>query len=302
MKKLFLSSALSITSLIFAPQVFAGPGESAGNTGNDCNTSSGSCPITPTKFSTKIYKVALCTSNPMADNASLDWDSNGCVTVFNNTDGQETGDIFSETGATLNAADITVPSAGTYEYTAALFDKDFKVGSHHMVYSAGGGPINNKRYVSTSSGGVAEGTATDVEMISGSFNTFMSQIACNGGWSSTAPHTSRSATTTGYGDFLSSGETFYGRVLTSSYAIPTSGSGDISANPPTAKCDGAAYLLSIVDKDTVVGADTTGIHLKILAPKGLIRVNQGSGDGVATGFTAHGESMAVKVVPITSGS
>ena len=57
---------------------------------------------------------------------------------------------------------------------------------------------------------------------------------------------------------------------------------------------------SIVDKDTVVGADTTGIHLKILAPKGLIRVNQGSGNGVATGFTAHGESMAVKVVPITA--
>jgi hypothetical protein len=237
----------------------------------------------------------------MAENASLDWDGNGCVTVFNNTDGQETGDIFSETGATLNAADITVPSAGTYAYTAALFDKDFKVGSHHMVYSAGGGPINNKRYVSTSSGGASEGTATDVEMISGSFNTFMSQIACNGGWGSTAPHTTRSATTTGYGDFLSSGETFYGRVLTSSYAIPTSGSGNISANPPTAKCDGAAYLLSIVDKDTVVGADTTGIHLKILAPKGLIRVNQGSGNGVATGFTAHGESMAVKVVPISSG-
>ena len=161
-------------------------------------------------------------------------------------------------------------------------------------------PLNDIRYVSTSSGGAAEGTSSDVQMMSGSFNTFMSQIACNGGWSSTAPHTTRSATTTGYGDFLSSGETFYGRVLTSSYAIPTSGSGSIMTNPATAICDGAAYLLSIVDKDTVVGADTTGIHLKILAPKGLIRVNQGSGNGVATGFTAHGESMAVKVVPITA--
>ena len=64
---------------------------------------------------------------------------------------------------------------------------------------------------------------------------------------------------------------------------------------------GAKYLLSIVDKATTVGANTTGIHIKILAPKGLIRVNQGSGNGIATGFTAHGESMAVKVVPITSG-
>ena len=291
MKNLFLSSALSISSLVIAPSIFAGPGESASgnlkNTPNDCNTTSGSCPITPTKFSTKIYRVALCTSNPMADNQSLDWEANGCVDVFNNTDGQETGDIFSETGATLNAADITVPSAGTYAYTAALFDKDFKVGSHHMVYDLSNPPepVNDKRYVSTSSGGVAEGTASDVQMMSGSFNTFMPQIACSGGWGSTAPHIARSATTTGYGDFLNGGETFYGRILTSSYAIPTSGSGNISSNPPSAICDGAAYLLSIVDKDTVIGANTTGIHLKILAPKGLIRVNQGSGNGVATEFT-----------------
>ena len=306
MKNLFLSSALSISSLVIAPSIFAGPGESASgnlkNTPNDCNTTSGSCPITPTKFSTKIFRVALCTSNPMADNQSLDWEANGCVDVFNNTDGQETGDIFSETGATLNAADITVPSAGTYAYTAALFDKDFKVGSHHMVYDLSNPPepVNDKRYVSTSSGGVAEGTASDVQMMSGSFNTFMPQIACTGGWSSTAPQIARSATTTGYGNFLNGGETFYGRILTSSYAIPTSGSGNISSNPPSAICDGAAYLLSIVDKDTVVGANTTGIHLKILAPKGLIRVNQGSGNGVATEFTAHGDSMAVKVIPVSA--
>ena len=304
MKNLFLSSALSISSLVIAPSIFAGPGESASgnlkNTPNDCNTTSGSCPITPTKFSTKIYRVALCTSNPMADNQSLDWEGNGCVDVFNNTNGQETGDIFSETGATLNAADITVPSAGTYAYTAALFDKDFKVGSHHMVYDLSNPPepVNDKRYVSTSSGGVAEGTASEVQMMSGSFNTFMPQIACSGGWGSTAPQIARSATTTGYGDFLNGGETFYGRILTSSYAMPTSGSGNISSNPPSAICDGAAYLLSIVDKDTVVGANTTGIHLKILAPKGLIRVNQGSGNGIATEFTAHGDSMAVKVIPI----
>ena len=117
---------------------------------------------------------------------------------------------------------------------------------------------------------------------------------------STAIADARSATTTGYGDFLTSGETFYGRILDSSFAIPTTGSGNISSTPPSGTCDGAAYLLSIVDKDTVVGANTTGIHLKILAPKGLIRVNQGSGDGVATAFTAHGSSMAVKVIPITS--
>ena len=78
MKNLFLSSALSIASLVIAPSVFAGPGESLGNTKNDCNTSGDTCPITPTKFSAKIYRVALCTSNPMPS-TTLDWDGNGCV-------------------------------------------------------------------------------------------------------------------------------------------------------------------------------------------------------------------------------
>jgi len=55
-----------------------------------------------------------------------------------------------------------------------------------------------------------------------------------------------------------------------------------------------------VDKDTVIGANTTGIHLKILAPKGLIIVYQGNGNGVATEFTAHGDSMAVEVIPVSA--
>ena len=294
MKKLFLSSALSIASLVISSSVFAGPGESLGNTKNECNTSSGSCPITPTKFSTKIYRVALCTSNPMPS-TTLDWDGNGCVDVYNSTAGEETGDIFSASGATLSAENISVPTEGNYTHIAALFDKDFKVGSHHKVYNAGDStdPLG-ERYYSTSSGGAAVGTADEVEMISGEFNTFMPQIACE----NDAAFVTRSATTEGYGNFLEAGETFYGKILTSTYQIPTTGGGSIETQ--SAYCDGAKYLLSIVDKSTTVNSDTTGIHLKILAPIGLIRVNQGSGNGVVTGFTAHGSSMAVKVVPITT--
>lgn len=293
MKKLFFSSALSIASLFIAPSAFTGPGESLGNTKNDCNTSSDSCNITPTKFSTKIYRVALCTSNPMPS-TTLDWDGNGCVDVYNSTTGEDTGDIFSDTGATLSADNISVPTAGNYTHIAALFDKDFKVGSHHKVYNAGDStdPLG-ERYYSTSSGGAAVGTADQVQMISGEFNTFMPQIACE----NDAAFVERSATTEGYGNFLEAGETFYGKILTSTYQIPTTGGGSIETE--SAYCDGAKYLLSIVDKATTVGSDTTGIHIKILAPKGLIRANQGSGDGVITGFTAHGSSMAVKVLPIT---
>ena len=297
MKKLFLSSAISVASLVISPSVFAGPGEDAGNTQNDCNTSSDTCPITPTKFSAKIYQVALCTSNPMPAGSALDLEGNGCVDVYNSVTGEETGDIFSDTGATLSAANISIPSAGNYTHIAAIFDKDFKVGSHHMVYSAGGGPINNKRYVSTSSGGAAEGTASDVEMISGEFNTFMPQIACSND-AGIVERVSTSGNSGTYSSFLAGGETFFGRILKSDKTLATGDVGNI--NNQTASCLGAKYLLSIVDKATTVDANTTGIHIKILAPKGLIRVNQGSGNGVATGFTAHGESMAVKVVPITS--
>ena len=299
MKKLFLYSALSIASLVIAPSVFAGPGENATgnlkNTPNECNTTQDDCPITPTKFSTKIYRVALCTSNPMPG-TTLDWEGNGCVDVYRSNNGEETGDIFSDNGATLSAENISIPTAGSYSHIAALFDKDFKVGSHHMVYDLNNPPqpINNKRYVSTTTGGAAEGTASDVQMISGEFNTFMPQIACE----NDAALVTRSATTEGYGNFLEAGETFIGKILTSTYQIPTSGGGSIETN--SAYCDGAKYLLSIVDKATTVGSDTTGIHIKILAPKGLIRINQGSGNGVATGFTAHGASMAVKVVPISA--
>ena len=297
MKKLFLSSAISVASLVISPSVFAGPGEDAGNTQNDCNTSSDTCPITPTKFSAKIYQVALCTSNPMPAGSALDLEGNGCVDVYNSVTGEETGDIFSDTGATLSAANISIPSAGNYTHIAAIFDKDFKVGSHHMVYGAAGGPINNKRYVSTSSGGAAEGTASDVEMISGEFNTFMPQIACSND-AGIVERVSTSGNSGTYSSFLAGGETFFGRILKSDKTLATEDVGNI--NNQTASCLGAKYLLSIVDKATTVDANTTGIHIKILAPKGLIRVNQGSGNGVATGFTAHGESMAVKVVPITA--
>ena len=300
MKKLFLSSALSISSLFIAPSVFGGPGESLGNTKNDCNTSSGPCGITPTKFSAKIYQVALCTSHPMPAGSALDLTGSGCVDVYKSDTGEETGDIFSDTGATLSAANISVPTAGSYTHIAAIFDKDFKVGSHHKIYDAGdsNSPLG-ERYYSTSSGGAAVGTADEAEMMTGEFNTFMPQIACSND-AGTVERVSTTGTSGTYTNFLAGGETFSGRVLKSDYSLATEDTGDISNN--TASCVGAKYLLSVVDKATTVGANTTGIHIKILAAKGLIRAVQGEGaqSGEVTSFTSHGESLAVTVVPITA--
>lgn len=310
MKKLFLSSALSLGSLIISPSVLAGPGEppNGENTLNECNTSVSTCPITPTKFSTKIFKVALCATNPMeaaraAAGFAVDWDGNGCVDVYNSTSGEDTGDIFSETGATLSAANITVPEAGTYGFVAALFDKDFQAASHHMVYDTGGpNTINDIRYISTSDGVPVAGAIGEEQMISGQFNTFMPQIACSNdaGIVERSSATGNSGT---YTSFLGGGETFFGRVLKDDFTLATQDQGSI--NDETASCVGAKYLLSIVNKSTTISENTSGIHLKILAPMGLMRVNQGEndpGDGVVTGFSAHGEKMAVTVTPISSGS
>ena len=86
----------------------------------------------------------------MPTSAPPDFEGSGCIDVYKSDTGEETGDIFSDTGATLSAENITIPTPGEYTHVATIFDKEFKAGSHHMVYSAGGGPINNKRYVSTS--------------------------------------------------------------------------------------------------------------------------------------------------------
>ncbi len=308
MKKLFLSSALSITSLVVAPSVLGGPGEppNGQNTLNDCNTSVGTCPITPTKFSTKIYKVALCENNPMDAARALaglspDWDISGCVDVYNSTSGEETGDIFSDTGATLSVANITIPEPGTYGFVAAIFDKNFKAASHHMVYDTGGpNTINGTRYISTSDGGAVAGVIGDEQMISGDFNTFMPQIACSNG-ASIVERTSATGNDGTYTSFLGGGETFFGRVLQNDFTLATQDQGNISNQ--TASCAGAQYLLSILDKSTTITENTEGIHIKILAPKGLMRVDQGNNtpaDGIVSGFSAHGERIAVKVIPITS--
>ncbi|MDC3040912.1 hypothetical protein OA105_00790 [Prochlorococcus sp. AH-736-B08] len=305
MKKLILSSALSITSLAIAPSVLGGPGEppNGKNTLNDCTTSTSTCPVTPTKFSTKIYKVALCESNPMDDARATggfapDWDGSGCAEVYNSDSGEETGDIFSDTGATLSSENITIPEPGTYNFVAALFDKDFNAASHHMVYAAGGGPINDKRYVSTSGGGAEEGVVGEEQMISGEFNTFGPAIRCSDG-SNMADRIATTGNSGIYTNFLSGGESFYGRILKNDFTLATQNLGNINSNNAT--CGGAKYLLSIVDKTTTITENSAGIHIKILAPKGLMRVDQGNSnpaDGVVTGFSAHGESMAVSVSPV----
>ena len=72
--------------------------------------------------------------------------------------------------------------------------------------------------------------------------------------------------------------------------MTTTGGGDI--NTSSAICNNVKYLVSIIQRNTTIDSSTTGIHLKILAKKGLIRADQGSNnDGVISAFTTHGDSI-----------
>ena len=127
MKKLFLSSALSITSVFITPAVFAGPGESLGNTKNDCNTSSGDCPITPTKFSAKIYQVALCTSHPMPAGSALDLAGSGCVDVYKSDAGEEFKQAtFMVIDGSTNKKDLSDQLKIISSMSLSLFIKNFE--------------------------------------------------------------------------------------------------------------------------------------------------------------------------------
>ena len=126
-------------------------------------------------------------------------------------------------------------------------------------------------------------------MMSGNFRTFSPSIAC------TSAYTNANSTDrTGL-----EGNGSQGRLHDSSFEMTTTGSGDI--NTSSAICNNVKYLLSIVQCNTNIDSITTGIHLKILAKKGIIRAAQGSNnDGVISAFTTHGDSITVDVSPIPS--
>ena len=279
---IFLGFGLGLVSALSHPSYAAG--EAQGNPLNDCNTSGGECPTTPTKFSTTVYRVALCTSSPMPNpSTTVDWDGAGCVDVYNNPNGEETGDIFSSE-STLSSEFITVPAAGSYSKIVALVDKTFKMASHHMVMDAGSSnATNGTRYVSTSSGGAVAGSAGSEAMYEVSVDTFASQLACSSAYTSA----------NSISDVGVAGNGFVGRLLKSNQEMSTSGSGDISNN--TAKCDNVKYVISIVDNSVTIASDSQGVELKIQAKKGTSIVDQGNSNGVVTGFSGAGASFLYDV-------
>ena len=260
-------------------------GESIGNPSNDCNTASGNCATTPTKFSAKVYRIALCDNSPMeSPSTSIQWSQAGCQDIYNNPSGETTGDILSGSGAGLSSQYISLPPAKAYSKVVALVSNVFSAASHHTVVAAGTStPVNGNKYISTATGGATAGSAGSEQLYNFTVNSFAPQINCNSAYSS--PNSKSDTGVAGNG--------FNGRLLNTSFEMPITGSGNI--NTGSGSCDNAAYILVIVDKSIAVSSSALGIDIKIRATKGAAIVNQGTGDGVVTGFGGAGASLTYDV-------
>ena len=180
MKKFFLSLALSTTALIIFPENYVRAIGEPGNPANNCDQARSECSTTPSKFSTKLYRVALCMTSPMEDpEVTPNWDEAGCVDVYNNPNGESTGNIFDENGFFLSNKYIKDPPKNGYYFIAAIVDKSYQIGTHHMVYDPSTSqPINNLRYISTSSGNVSTGSAEETSMFETSTDSFYYGFDC----------------------------------------------------------------------------------------------------------------------------
>ena len=282
---LFAAVLASSVSLLF-PSHALSAGESIGNPRNECNTASGVCATTPTKFSATIYRVALCQSSPLpTTSTNVNWVSAGCQNIFSNSSGETTGDIFSGSGINLNASSITIPPPGTYSKVVALVGKTFKMATHHEVVNAGtSSSVSSIRYVSTPSGGAAVGGIGGESMYDVAVDTFSPSLACTGSY----------VTANFKNDTGVAGNGFNGALLDSAENMTTTGSGNISNG--TAKCDNVAYIITIIDKPITVSNIALGVDLKIRATKGSATVNQdSSGNGVVTGFSGTGVAFTFDV-------
>ena len=253
-----------------------------GNPPNDCNVPNSDCATSPTKFSTKVYRIALCMSSPMEDpELQPNWDNSGCVDVYNNPNGESTGDIFDENGTSLSNRYIKDPPKNGYYFVAAIVDKEYKIGSHHMVYYESSSiPINNVRYVSTSSGNVSTGSADQVSMFETATDSFYYGFDCGvAGYNQANYKPNQSGYWGNDVDLILLDDNY---KLTNTKAIDSLGKGKAASGQPI--CANVKYILSITNKFTLINEESKGIHIRIKVPKGSIYVDH----EITSGETPNG--------------
>ena len=244
----------------------------SGNPPNNCDQARSECRTTPSKFSTTLYRVALCMTSPMEDpELTPNWDDAGCVDVYNNPSGESTGNIFDENGFFLSNKYIKDPPKNGYYFVAAIVDKSYQIGTHHMVYDPSTSqPINNLRYISTSSGNVSTGSAEETSMFETSTDSFYYGFDCG---------------ISGYNqaNFRENQQGYWGNdndlilldgnyKLANTLAIDNLGKGKSALAKSVGQriCGDVKYILSITNKFTLINDESKGVHIKIKVPEGSI--------------------------------
>ena len=270
MKKFFLSLALSTTALIIFPENYVRAIGEPGNPVNDCSQPYGECVTSPSKVSITLYRVSLCMSSPMEDPATEpDWNGAGCVDVYNNLSGESTGNILDENGVSLSSQYINDPPNNGYYFIAAIIDKSYKIGTHHMVYDPSTSqPISNIRYISTSSGGVSTGTAEQASMFETSTDSFYYGFDCSNSGYNQANNQSK----TGYwGNDVELILLDSDYKLANTLAIDSQGKGKAASGQRI--CGNVKYIMSITNNFTLINDSSSGIHIRMKVPKGSILLN-----------------------------
>jgi len=100
---------------------------------NEIPSNTGFCSITPTVFKIDLYRAELCISNPIPTGTSTpNYDSSGCITLFDGKGTPSTEDIGNQRTAQLplSSADDVVP--GTYKYLNLVVSSNFRSSASHI--------------------------------------------------------------------------------------------------------------------------------------------------------------------------
>jgi hypothetical protein len=98
-------------------------------------TTVGGCETEPTSYVVKIYKIGVCSAQPVAPTSGgAAADLSNCTTVFENASGSS---ISVKKGvSTVLSGAFTAPSAGTYSYAYAILDPSFQIQAS-VTFAAG---------------------------------------------------------------------------------------------------------------------------------------------------------------------
>ena len=190
--------------------------------------------------------------------------------VYDNPNGESTGDIFDENGAYLSNRYIKETKKNGYYFVAAIVDKEYEIGTHHMVYYESSSiPINTVRYVSTSSGNVSTGSADQVSMFDTATDSFYYGFDCGVPGYNQANYKQNQTGFWGNDVDLILLDDNY--KLTNTKAIDSLGKGKGASGQPI--CANVRYILSITNKFTLINEESKGIHIRIKVPQGSIYVD-----------------------------